>query len=221
MTEKDKDKANIIQAAWLPLLFVVILWVVRITEVLTGTSFVHFGLFPLDIIGLRGIIFAPFIHGSWEHLFNNTLPLLILGWGLFFFYKPVAYKVFLLVFIIHNFWLWFFGRDSYHIGASGLIYGLGAFLFLSGIIRMNKHLLTISLLVAFVYGSMVWGIFPLEEKVSWEGHLSGMAAGILLAFYYRQYGPQRNMGLKPDYPEDDLPDEDDFWNVEEEKEGNL
>lgn len=212
---KDKDKAKIISASWLPLLFVIIIWVVKIIEVIMDTSIAHYGLFPLDIKGLRGILFAPFIHGSWEHLLNNTLPLFILGWGLFYFYRPVAYKVFLLVFLIHNFWLWFFGRDAYHIGASGIIYGLGAFLFVSGFIRMNKHLLAISMLVAFVYGSMVWGIFPLEEEVSWEAHLCGMTAGIILAFYYRQYGPQRNIGLKPDFPEDDLPDDDDFWNVDE------
>lgn len=218
ITLKEPDKARIFHAAWFPLLFVFIIWAVKIVEVLTDTSFAHWGLLPLDIKGLRGILFAPFIHGSWQHLINNTLPLFVLSWGLFFFYRPVAYKVFLLLFLIHNFWLWFFGRDAYHIGASGLIYGLGAFMFVSGIIRMNKHLLAISLLVAFVYGSMVWGIFPLKEEVSWEAHLSGMAAGIVLAFYYRQYGPQRNMGLKPDYPEDELPDEDDFWNIEEEKE---
>lgn len=215
MKNQDKDKQKILTAAWLPLLFVALLWLVKSIEALTHISFAHFGLYPLEIKGLRGILFAPFIHGSWEHLINNSLPVFILGWGLFFFYRPVAYKVFLLIFIIHNFWLWFFGREAYHIGASGIIYGLGAFMFVSGIIRMNKHLLAISLLVAFVYGSMVWGIFPLKEEVSWEAHLSGMASGILLAFYYRQYGPQRNMGLKPEYPEDELPDDNDFWNVEE------
>ena len=215
---KDPDRSKIFQAAWFPLLFVAVLWAVKIIEVTTYSDFAHFGLLPLNLKGLRGILFAPFIHGSWEHLLNNTLPVFILSWGLFYFYRPVAYKVFVLIFLIHNFWLWFFGRDAYHIGASGIIYGLGAFMFVSGIIRMNKHLLAISMLVAFVYGSMVWGIFPMEEQVSWEAHLSGMVAGIILAFYYRKYGPQRNIGLKPEYPGDELPDEDDFWNVDGEKE---
>jgi membrane associated rhomboid family serine protease len=225
VTDKDQDKASILHAAWLPFLFVIILWVVKIIEVSTHSDFAHFGLFPLDYKGLRGLLFAPFIHGSWTHLLNNTLPLFVLGWGLFFFYRPVAYKVFLLIFLIHNFWLWFYGRDAYHIGASGIIYGLGAFLFVSGIIRMNKHLLAISMLVAFVYGSMVWGIFPLEEQVSWEAHLSGMAAGIMLAFYYRREGPPANIKswrkseiLSGEDDEDEEPDEFAYWKVEEEPE---
>jgi membrane associated rhomboid family serine protease len=224
LKDYSQDKASLLNSFWFPLLFVAILWAVKGTESLSHNSFAHLGLYPLDFKGLRGILFAPFIHGSWGHLVNNTLPLLMLTWGLFYFYREVAYKVFFLIFFIHNFWLWFFGRDAYHIGASGIVYGLGAFLFLSGIIRMNKHLLSISLLVAFVYGSMVWGIFPLEQEVSWEAHLSGMAAGILLAVYYRHYGPPSNIKHyknKDEYFEsEDDDDENAYWKIVEDENEN-
>jgi membrane associated rhomboid family serine protease len=137
---------------------------------------------------------------------------------LFYFYPSIAFKVFFLSYFIHGFWLWFFGRESYHIGASGIVYSLSAFLFVSGLIRKNTHLLAISLLVAFLYGSLVWGIFPLEENISWEAHLTGMLAGIVLAFYYKDYGPPANIKQwKTEYPDDEenIADKDDYWNSEE------
>lgn len=224
MESRKFEKIKFLHALWFPALFVAVLWLVKGVEVLTDTDLSEFGLYPLNIKGLRGILFAPFIHGSWEHLLNNSIPVFLLTLSLFYFYREISFKVFLLLFFIHNFWLWFFGRGAYHIGASGMIYGLGAFLFVSGIIRKNTHLLAISLLVAFLYGSMVWGIFPLDETISWEGHLTGMVAGIILAFYYRQYGPLPNFGKwkEEDFREDDdeLPDDgNEYWNVEEEKEG--
>jgi len=214
------EKIKFFHSLWFPLLFVAILWIVKEIEILTESSFLSYGLYPLDIRGLKGILFAPFIHGSWEHLINNSIPVFILTLTLFYFYREISFKVFFLLFFIHNFWLWFFGRGAYHIGASGMIYGLGAFLFVSGIIRKNTHLLAISMLVAFLYGSMVWGIFPLVEGVSWEGHLTGMLAGIILAFYYKQYGPSPNFGRwKDEYPEEEtklLDEKDAYWNAKDE-----
>lgn len=212
------EKVKFLHALWFPLLFVAILWLVKGVEFLLDTDFAGYGLYPLDIKGLRGILFAPFIHGSWEHILNNTIPVFVLCLTLFYFYSEISYKVFFLIFFIHNFWLWFFGRGAYHIGASGMIYGLGAFLFVSGIIRKNTHLLAISMLVAFLYGSMVWGIFPLEEGISWEGHLTGLVAGIILAFYYKRHGPPSNIGKwKYEDAEDDTEFyEEEYWNVEDE-----
>ncbi len=218
MDDKKFEKVKFFHSLWFPLLFVAILWLVKGVEIISDGDFSAYGLYPLDIKGLRGILFAPFIHGNWEHLVNNSIPLFILCLTLFYFYSEISYKVFFLIFFIHNFWLWFFAREAYHIGASGIIYGLGAFLFVSGIIRKNSHLLAISMLVAFLYGSMVWGIFPLEEGISWEGHLTGMAAGIILALYYKRYGPPPNFGKwKYEDTEDDTEFyEEEYWNIEDE-----
>ena len=217
MVQKKPDKKQFLSSLLFPTAFVCLLWIIRILEVNTESNFASWGIYPLEIKGLRGILFSSLIHGSWEHLINNTPPLFVLSFALFYFYRPISYKVFFLIYFIHGFWLWFFARESYHIGASGLIYGLGAFLFVSGIIRKNTHLLAIALIVAFAYGSMVWGIFPVEEAISWEGHLTGMVAGIILAVYYKDFGPPANIGRwkyeMPDEEEEDPDDENAYWNI--------
>ncbi|MBN1597081.1 MAG: rhomboid family intramembrane serine protease [Bacteroidales bacterium] len=223
MEQQKTDIKKIFIAFWFPAAFLIILWLIKVIEIINDISFSEYGLFPLDPKGLKGILFAPFIHGSWEHLINNSVPIVVLTWALFYFYREISFKVFLLIFFIHGFWLWFFARDAYHIGASGIIYGLGAFIFVSGFIRKNTHLIAISLLVAFLYGSMVWGVFPLVEGVSWEAHLTGMAAGTILAFYYRSYGPEPNIERwknLPDEDEDENNFPDDFWMIEEDSQSD-
>lgn len=179
-------KSNI----FFPLLFVLITWVVKIFEELFSVSFIRFGIHPRDLKGLVGIITAPLIHGDWQHLISNTLPLLILGWIIFYFYKGIAFQVFFWVYIMTGIWVWSAARDAYHIGASGLVYGFVCFLFFSGIIRKNIRLMALSMFVVFVYGSLVWGIFPLHTKFSWESHAFGSLAGIITAFYFRDEGPK-------------------------------
>jgi membrane associated rhomboid family serine protease len=203
------EKARFLESLRFATLFVLLLFLVKTTEIIFDLDFSDYGLYPLNPRGLRGILFAPLIHGSWEHLLNNSIPVFVLTIALFHFYREIAYKVFFLIYFVHELWLWFFGRSNYHIGASGIIYGLGAFLFVSGIIRKNTHLLAISLLVIFLYGSMVWGIFPMVETISWEGHLTGMAAGIVFAFFYKRYGPPPNFGtLREEGSYDENPDEE-------------
>jgi membrane associated rhomboid family serine protease len=218
LEEPKIEKIKVYRSIWFPLLFTLSLWLVKCIEFFFDISFAEYGLVPLDFTGLRGIFFMPYIHANFEHLFNNSLPIFFLSWALFYFYRSIAFKVFFLSYFIHGFWLWFFGRESYHIGASGLVYSLSSFIFVSGIIRKNTHLLAISLIVAFLYGSMVWGIFPLAENISWEGHLTGMFAGIVLAFYYKDYGPPANIRQwKTDDPveDDNIDDKDAYWNSEE------
>lgn len=173
-----------------PLLFVLITWVVKSFEELFNVSFIRFGIHPRDFKGLVGIITAPLIHGDWKHLISNTLPLLILGWIIFYFYKGIAFQVFFWVYIMTGIWVWSAARDAYHIGASGLVYGFVCFLFFSGIIRKNIRLMGLSMFVVFVYGSLVWGIFPLHNKFSWESHAFGSLAGIITAFYFKNEGPK-------------------------------
>lgn len=215
MNELKIEKQKLLLSLRFGIIFLLILYLIKTVEVLSDIQLARFGIYPLEPEGIPGILFAPLIHGSWEHLLNNSVPLLALTSALFYFYREIALKVFFLIYFVHGFWLWFFARDAYHIGASGLIYGLGGFLFVSGLIRKNSHLLAISLLVVFLYGSLIWGIFPRLETISWEAHLTGMASGIMLAFYYKQYGPAPNIGrwkLEPD-EEDDSSDyyDDKYW----------
>jgi membrane associated rhomboid family serine protease len=176
----------------IPGLFVFIMWLVKIIEVLFGLDLSEFGIYPLAVKGLSGIIFSPFIHADFTHLFNNTLPFFILSVALFYFYSEIALKVFLWTYFLTGILVWFGGREAYHIGASGLVYGLASFLFFSGIIRRYYRLVALSLLVVFLYGEMVWGIFPgvYKKNVSWESHMLGFFSGIVLAIRFRKEGPQ-------------------------------
>ncbi len=156
-----------------------------------GLDFSNFGIFPLTVRGIPGILFSPFIHAGFGHLFNNSLPLFFLGTALFYFYSEIAVKVSLWTYFLTGLFVWIAGREAWHIGASGLVYGLASFLFFSGIIRKYFRLVALSLLIVFLYGSMVWGIFPdVYKNVSWESHMLGFISGIILAIWYRKEGPQ-------------------------------
>jgi membrane associated rhomboid family serine protease len=178
-------------AILIPVIFVLILWIIHFLAFETDTDITSYGLYPRKIDGILGIFTIPFIHGSWEHLINNSIPLLVLGWALFHFYPTLSWKTVFWIWISSGIWLWISGRSSYHIGASGIVYGLAAFLFLSGWLRREKRVASLSLLIAFLYGSMWWGVLPVDPGISWEGHFWGAAAGFVLAWFYRKEGPQR------------------------------
>ena len=152
----------------IPVIFVILIWILELIQVNTGIRLLSLGIIPRHAEGLTGIITAPFIHSGFDHLLSNTLPILIVGAGLFYFYPTLAWNVILLIWSFTGLWVWISGRTSSHIGASGLIYGLVSFLFFSGILRKDRRLIAISLLVTFLYGSLVWGIFPVDQSVSWE-----------------------------------------------------
>lgn len=176
----------------IPGVFVFVMWLVKIIEVLFDLDFSRFGIYPFSLEGLPGIIFSPFIHANFGHLFNNSLPLFFLGTALFYFYSEIAVKVSLWTYFLTGLLVWLAGRSAWHIGASGLIYGLASFLFFSGIIRKYFRLVALSLLIVFLYGSMIWGIFPnIYKDVSWESHMLGFISGILLAVVYRNEGPRQ------------------------------
>ena len=175
----------------IPGIFIFLMWFVKVTEVLFEADFSRFGIYPLTVRGLAGIVLSPFIHSDFRHLFNNSLPLFLLSLALFYFYSEIAFKVFSLTFIITGTLVWIGGREAWHIGASGMVYGLASFLFFSGIIRKYFRLVALSLLVVFLYGEMVWGIFPgIHDNISWESHMLGFLSGIFLAINYREQGPQ-------------------------------
>lgn len=175
--------------------FIAVLWLVFWVEQSNGLRFSNYGVLPRTFSGLKGVFFSVFIHGDIDHIASNSLPLLVLGMILFFFYKPIAKQAFVWIWLISGLWLWIGGRNNeyypvYHIGASTLIYGLATFLFFSGVFRKHRNLMVVSALVVFLYGSIMWGIFPLKQDMSWEGHLFGAISGLLVAFNYRNEGPQ-------------------------------
>jgi membrane associated rhomboid family serine protease len=203
----DKETRNILWSFVPGLIFVAALWAVYAMELYSGFSLAEFGVRPRDPGGLKGIITSPFLHGDLKHLTSNSVPMLVLLTGLIYFYRQLAAKVLLGVWLLGGFWLWLGGRDSYHIGASGLIYGLTAFLFFSGVFRRDTRLMALSMLVVFLYGGMVWGLFPLFRQVSWEAHLFGAVAGLMMAWVFRTEGPQKKV-YEWELEEDDTGDED-------------
>ncbi|MEX2380025.1 MAG: rhomboid family intramembrane serine protease [Vicingaceae bacterium] len=186
-----QEKKKFLAALMFPALFVALLWLIKAIELQFDLDFSAWGIYPRTITGLLGVIFAPLIHGDLNHLFNNSIPLLVLGWALFYFYKSVAFRLILWSYLLSGLYTWISARTNYHIGASGLVYALFGFLFISGFLRKYIPLISISFLVAFLYGSLVWGILPWDEGMSWEGHFWGLFIGLVLAVYYRKKGPQR------------------------------
>ena len=178
------------KSLYIPVLAVFIIWLLYFIEIQFGFNFNKYGIFPHTFKGLRGVIFSPFIHSDIKHLFNNSIPLLAMLWCLYYFYSKIANKVLIIGLLLTGFLTWSFARPSYHIGASGVVYMLVSFIFFSGILRKYYRLIALSLAVVFLYGSMIWYIFPVEERISWEGHLSGFLVGISFAFLFRNLGPQ-------------------------------
>lgn len=189
-----------------PLLFLVLCWVLFFLDNSYHLELYKFGISPRTVDGMKGILFSPFIHGDLNHIANNSLPVLFLGMMIFYFYKPIAWPVITWIYFISGIWLWIGGRNSdvvvnYHFGASILIYGFSTFLFFSGVFRKHKQLMVVSALVVTLYGGITWGIFPFDQSISWEGHLFGAIAGVLVAYNYRKEGPQ----AKPyQWPEEEI-----------------
>ncbi len=184
-------RVKVLESIRFPLLFLAVCWLVFFTAVFFDLDFHKYGVSPREWKGLLGILLMPFLHGDLEHILNNSFGILTLTTLLFFFYKSIAYKVFWLCFFISGFWTWSIAYGGYHIGASAIIYALFGFLVPSGMIRRDTHLLAITFLVIFAHSGIVWGIFPTKPGISWEGHLAGFLAGIVLAIYYRKEGPQK------------------------------
>lgn len=185
--EKDRGLTFIA----VPFLFVVLIWMVYWIDYRYFLDLYELGIKPRTYSGLQGIVFSPLLHGGISHLLANSWPLLILGGALYYFYPKVASWIVLWSWLFGGILTWLIAHEGYHIGASGLIYSLAGFVFLSGILRWQVNLLALSFLVAFLYGGMLWGILPYDEKISWEGHLSGGIVGFVLAFFYRKLGPAR------------------------------
>lgn len=227
MEPTPSEKKEFSRALFLPLLILFIIWSVKVLEWLSGLSFETLGIFPRKTAGLIGILFSPVLHGDIWHLLNNSVPFLVLATTLFYFYKKVAVSVFSLIWLISGLCVWIAGREAYHIGASGVIYGLATFLFFSGLFRRNIKLLAISLMVTFLYGSMVWGIFPFFKDISWESHLFGALTGLTFSFIYSRELNKEELQPEPEEDTDEYEfpyweqDIDDFEETDNTKPNNT
>ena len=172
----------------IPIAYVLIIWIIYGIEIAFGYNFNKYGVYPRNLMGFRGVFLTHFIHSNTSHLFNNSIPLFVLLSSLFYFYKEVAYKVLFFGGFFAGFITWMIARESYHIGASGIVYVLFSFVFFSGVIKKHYRLVALSLIVIFLYGSMIWYILPIKDGISWEGHLSGLLVGLFFSILYRNKG---------------------------------
>ena len=202
MASPDTDRKRIVLSLYISGLFAVLVGIVRLLESALNAEWYRYGIEPRTVSGLYGIVTAPFLHADWEHYASNAVALLVLGAVAIYAYRVIAYNVLVWVWFLDGIGVWLLGRDSFHIGASGLVYGLASFLMFSGVLRKNRAMLAISFFVIVGYGGMIWGMMPLLEHISWEAHLFGFLSGIGLAVYYRKQGPK----------DDPIPD----WYYEEE-----
>jgi membrane associated rhomboid family serine protease len=184
--EVRQDSERLRYAFVLSGLFAILLWLVKIFESVTGFDTIEYGVYPRSLGGVLGILTAPFIHGSPEHLLSNTLPIVILGTALLYGYPKAARIVIPVLFLGSGLGVWLFGRPSFHVGASGLTFGMMFFVFTIGVLRWDRRAIGLALVVFFLYGGMVWGVFPGDPQVSYEAHLSGAILGVALALLLRK-----------------------------------
>ena len=207
--DNKAERKKFLGSLVIPLIIVTIMWVVKTIEWSFGIYLGRFGITPHTARGLIGIFTLPFLHGNWEHLLSNTIPIIVLGTALYYCYPSLANRVMLITYLGSGLLTWCIGDPSTtHIGASALVYGLNLFLITSGFIRGNRMLIVISLIMVFLYGSFIWGMIPslaIPQNISWEGHLSGALIGILLAIFLRKEGPQKEVYH---WEEDDEEDDD-------------
>lgn len=175
------------QSVRFPLFLLALMWLIHGLQMASGGSLSALGVLPGHKEGLKGILMAPLIHGNLSHLVSNSIPLFVLTLIISFFYRKVAYLAFALIYVLSGAAVWMFAREVYHIGASGLVYGLLSFVFWSGVFRRNIKSIVLALIVTILYSGYIWGVLPVKEGISWESHLFGGIAGILVAYVLRSY----------------------------------
>lgn len=168
-----------------PIILAAFCWLLELVEMGFETDFHHLGIYPRHFTGMIGILFHPFLHGGIQHLASNTFSFIFLLGSILFFYPLIAKQVIIRIYFITGIGVWLLARPAYHIGASGIIYGFASFLFFIGLLQKNPSSLIVSLVIALLYNSMLYGLLPSEEGVSWESHLIGAIVGAMVAYSFR------------------------------------
>jgi membrane associated rhomboid family serine protease len=201
----DRDKVQFRSSIYIAVIFTAVLWIVWLSDYLFGLDLPQYGIIPRDVVGLRGILFSPFIHDNrsiW-HLVSNTFPFMVLFFVLLNAYRRIAIVVLVLIHVLTGLFVWLLATPlTLHIGISGIIYGIAAFLVGSGLFRRDIPSLTIAILVIFLYGGMVEGFKP-HPGVSWESHVSGAVIGFFLSFNFRNYDRSPQQQIVSEDPEDE------------------
>lgn len=169
--------------AWILGILVGLLWGIQLVNVLVfNNNLAVYGIHPKDLNGLQGILWAPFLHGSFEHLVANTLPLVTLGWLIMLQETRDFLIVTAIAALVSGLGTWLIGDpSSVHIGASGIVFGYFGYLLLRGYFERSAVSIALSVLVISLYGGLIWGVFPIQQGISWEGHLGGFVGGGLAA----------------------------------------
>jgi membrane associated rhomboid family serine protease len=182
----NKDLQQLLDYIKLPAYFLLAIWAVHIIKTLTGNEWTEYGIYAQEVDGLKGILFAPLLHGDWLHLMANSLPFFVTGCMMMLFYPSVAPRAFVMMYFLTGFMVWLFARSFvYHIGASGVVYAMVSFLFWSGVFRRSPKAIFLALGMLTLYGGMFEGVLPKQPGVSWESHLFGGLVGIFVAYYFK------------------------------------
>ena len=193
----ENNKRSFVRAAKWPLFLLLVMWVLETLEHITGLQFANYGILPRYVSGLTGIITSPFIHGSYSHLLNNSIPFLVGATLIIYFYQRVSFAVITMIWVLTGLLVWIFAKPAFHIGASGVVYGMISFIFWAGVFNRDRQSIVLSLVILFMYSGMFYGVLPNQPGVSWESHLLGGLVGILTAYVFR------------------IPKEEDPWDEEE------
>ena len=182
-----------------PVTLVGLMWVLHIIKELFHLNWNIYGILPREISGLVGILASPFLHGSFKHLLSNSIPLFLMLTLIMLFYGKIAKLSFFLIYFLTGLLVWLFARHVYHIGASGVVYGLISFVFWSGVFRKNFKSVILSIIIVFLYSGYVAGVLPGQEGISWESHLLGALSGMFVSFILRN--------VKEDHELEDMNDD--------------
>lgn len=184
-SDSERARANFHLSVRISLGFVAVIWLIQLSNWALGLDAGSLGIRPRELSGLIGVLFAPLLHGGFEHLLSNSPPLLVAGTTMLYLYPRSSLRVLPAVYFGPGAAVWLFGRSSVHLGASGVVYGLVSYILVAGLIRRDRRAIAASLLVCFMYGALVWGIVPIESGVSWETHLAAAVIGVALALMLR------------------------------------